>query len=79
MKLKSDNSLHDSLDSTSSIWVGAWWPGFLITCGGGFLCGLVMFCFPRTLQERDENEETTSADSGFINEIIRKISKGKAF
>ena len=74
--LKVDTNFIIDTDSTSSsLRVGAWWPGFLITCIGGFLCGVFMFCFPGSLKNKEEgDQEKTSLSVRELSEhILRKV------
>ena len=52
----------------SSLWVGAWWPGFFITCLGTLLCGLAMFNFPRRIL-KDSEEITEKDEENMINKL----------
>ena len=50
LKIHTSFSFNIDITLSSSLWVGAWWPGFLITCFGGGLCGGLMFYFPQRLK-----------------------------
>lgn len=43
-----------NLDITpeSVVWVGAWWPGFLLAAGLAIVIAFPLFCFPANLNER---------------------------
>jgi len=61
-------SLHTDLVSSpgltpaSSLWVGAWWPGFLLTFAASILSALVLQCFPASINRKRDttlvNKET---------------------
>ena len=39
------------LSPLSPLWVGAWWPGFLVSFLGSALVGLVILCYPRVISQ----------------------------
>ena len=69
------NFIIDTESTSSSLQVGAWWPGFLITCIGGLLCGILMFCFPDSLKNEEEgDQEKTSLSVRELSEhVLRKV------
>lgn len=40
------------LTPASSLWVGAWWPGFLITFVMSIVCGICIFCYPNSINRK---------------------------
>ena len=48
------------LTPASSLWVGAWWPGFLLTFAASILSALVLQCFPASINRK---RDTTLANN----------------
>ena len=44
----------------SSLWVGAWWPGFLLTFAASILSGFVLQCYPASINRK---RDTTLANN----------------
>ena len=51
------------ITSASSLWVGAWWPGFLVTSIGSLLCATSLFFFPTSLKQNSEEEKDQNQNS----------------
>ncbi|XP_064456246.1 solute carrier organic anion transporter family member 4A1-like isoform X2 [Ornithodoros turicata] len=45
------------ITSSSGSWVGAWWPGFLVSAVLGMVLALIMVMFPKHLPGRDELDQ----------------------
>ena len=48
------------LTPASSLWVGAWWPGFLLTFAASILSGFVLQCYPASINRK---RDTTLANN----------------
>jgi len=58
--------LNDSgLTPESSLWVGAWWPGFLLTFVLSIICSFCIFCYPDSINRKKNTciKTTKSKDS----------------
>ena len=56
----------------SPLWVGAWWPGFLITFLGSLACGLIILCYPRNISKYQSNTGDDSSDS-LIHSLVASL------
>ena len=66
--------INDSdITSASSLWVGAWWPGFLVTSIGSLFCASCLFSFPRSLKQNSEVEKDVQPDQSSLDseEILK--------
>ena len=60
---------------SSSLWVGAWWPGFLITSIGSLLCSSYLFSFPISLNPVEEAESKIEPDKdGVLKELYSLLT-----
>ena len=57
---------------SSSLWVGAWWPGFLVTFAGSFVIGLVMICYPSSINRKRNTCTGTTQREGAMD-IVRNL------
>ena len=55
-----------------SLWVGAWWPGFLVTFLGSFVIGLVMICYPSSINRKRNTSIKTEQSEG-ARDIVRNL------
>ena len=62
------------LTSSSSLWVGAWWPGFLLTFTWALVCGLCLLCYPRSINRRRNTCAVTAADKEKSESAVRGLS-----
>jgi len=46
----------------SSLWVGAWWPGFLITGAMAVACAIPLGCFPSNLNKENVNNNANTTE-----------------
>ena len=63
-----------------SLWVGAWWPGFLISCAGAITVGCLILCYPASINRRrntaDRSDQADSSPDILTNLVdILKILK----
>jgi len=68
-----------SLDITpeSVIWVGAWWPGFLLASGFSIVLTLPMFCFPANLNKEISKKDQKNEDillKKFLRQLYRLVT-----
>ena len=80
------NFLTDSgITSASTLWVGAWWPGFLISSTMAVICSLCIGCFPKSINKtkmtsfiiaskNPDNMETENLDSKEKNSIFGNLT-----
>jgi len=63
------------LSPSSSAWVGAWWPGFLLTFAMSTLCAAFIFLFPSSLTPRGlalkTKPESSSQKEKKVAELLR--------
>ena len=52
LSLHTDLVADSGLSPASSLWVGAWWPGFLITFTASLLCGSFILCYPSSINRK---------------------------
>lgn len=61
------------LTSSSPLWVGAWWIGFLVACGMAWTCSAVIGCYPAIIpggSDRYSNEmDKTSKGYGRLKDM----------
>jgi len=66
--------LDDSgLTPESSLWVGAWWPGFLITFSLSLVCGFIIFCYPRSINRKKMKSISEKSDSGLAEALPKYL------
>ena len=58
LSIHTDLLTDTGLSPLSSQWVGAWWPGFLITFLGATLSGLVILCYPPIINNKYNQQES---------------------
>lgn len=59
----------------SSLWVGAWWPGFLITGVMAVACAIPLGCFPSNLNKDNVNNNTSEKEETSIVSELPKYLK----
>lgn len=52
LSIHTDLVYHSGLTPASSLWVGAWWPGFLITFILSIICSFCIFCYPSSINRK---------------------------
>eukprot|EP00092_Neocalanus_flemingeri_P074323 GFUD01091869.1.p1 GENE.GFUD01091869.1~~GFUD01091869.1.p1 ORF type:complete len:690 (-),score=109.23 GFUD01091869.1:36-2105(-) len=60
------------LTPEASIWVGAWWPGFLITFIMSIVCGFCIFCYPSSINRKKNTcikPEKSDESPGFVKAL----------
>merc|ERR1719167_180540 len=66
--------LEDSgLTPESSLWVGAWWPGFLITFSLSVVCGFIIFCYPRSINRKKMKSNSEKTESGLAEALPKYL------
>jgi len=64
LSLHTDLSSSSSITPSSSLWVGAWWPGFLLTFLLSIICALTLQCFPASInRKRDTSLASKEAEA----------------
>jgi len=72
-------SLHTDLVSSpgltpaSSLWVGAWWPGFLLTFAASILSALVLQCFPASINRKRDTTLVNKEKEGKLKPLPAAI------
>jgi len=72
-------SLHTDLVSSpgltpaSSLWVGAWWPGFLLTFIASILSALVLQCFPASINRKRDTTLVNKEKEGKLKPLPAAI------
>ena len=61
------------LTPLSSLWVGAWWPGFLFSFLGAALCGFLIFCYPSRINKHQTLSRTEQTDVDKSQSIIQGL------
>eukprot|EP00092_Neocalanus_flemingeri_P059873 GFUD01071710.1.p1 GENE.GFUD01071710.1~~GFUD01071710.1.p1 ORF type:complete len:633 (+),score=108.15 GFUD01071710.1:143-2041(+) len=64
--LHTDLVQDSSLNPASSLWVGAWWPGFLVA---GFIAIVAAFCLSMYPKSINRKRDTTLAETGGAEEL----------
>ncbi|GIY60220.1 solute carrier organic anion transporter family member 4A1 [Caerostris extrusa] len=60
------------LSPSSTVWVGAWWVGFVFSAVIGFLVAIPMLAFPKTLPS------TAKVKAGKVSEMHQKLEESEA-
>jgi len=63
LSVHTDLTDSSGLTPHSSQWVGAWWPGFLVSCVMAIICSSILFFFPESLVEKDAEELSPTKSS----------------
>ena len=61
------------LTPASSLWVGAWWPGFLLTFAASILCALVLQCFPASINRKRDTTLVNKEKEGKLKPLPAAI------
>ena len=59
--------------SSSLLWVGAWWPGFIITSIGSLFCVIFLYNFPRTLKDEKKSERESKGNVTVLSEMMNEL------
>jgi len=73
LSIHTDMVVESNLTPESSLWVGAWWPGFLITFVLSLLCGLCIFCYPQHLNPKKKTTTKSEALTSSIPDLLSAI------
>ena len=57
------------LTPASSLWVGAWWPGFLLTFAASILSALVLQCFPASINRKRDTSLPNKEKQGKLKPL----------
>ena len=61
------------LTPASSLWVGAWWPGFLLTFAASILSALVLQCFPASINRKRDTTLANKEKEGKLKPLPAAI------
>ena len=61
------------ISSSSSLWVGAWWPGFIITAIGSIFCALCLYGFPKTLKDTKTDEVELGNNNMVLKDMMKEL------
>ena len=64
-------------EPSHSLWVGAWWPGFLATFAGAVTVGCVILCYPRAINRNAKtaaSSNQTEASPDILTNILDIIN-----
>ena len=73
MSFHTDFITDSGLTPLSSLWVGAWWPGFLFSFLGAALCGFLIFCYPRRINKHHTISKTEEDKSQSIVKGLKEV------
>ena len=59
-------------EPSHSLWVGAWWPGFLVTFVGAVTVGFIILCYPPAIK-RNRNTAATSDQTESSPDILTNL------
>jgi len=72
LSIHTDLVYDSGLTPSSSLWVGAWWPGFLITFILSIICSFCIFCYPSSINRKKNTcikQEKTESSPGFVSAL----------
>jgi len=76
LSLHTDLVDDSGLTPSSSLWVGAWWPGFLITFILSIICSFCIFCYPSSINRKRNTcikEEKATSSTSFVSALPSAI------
>ena len=75
LNIYTDNVPNLDITPASSLWVGAWWPGFLICAAMAWVCVLPMLCFPANLKENKQSDQDVTKRKASVISITSMPAK----
>ncbi|XP_023328222.1 solute carrier organic anion transporter family member 4A1 isoform X2 [Eurytemora carolleeae] len=67
LNLHTDLISDSGLTPESSLWVGAWWPGFLVSFILAFICSSLLFCYPPSVSVKGNGPKKS-------NDVLSRLS-----
>ena len=78
LSLHTDLTRHSSLTPASSLWVGAWWPGFFLTGVVAILTGICIHLYPPSINRKRDTAvkvmDSGEREKGFLGSLFSLLS-----
>ena len=73
LSIHTDLITDSSLTTSSSLWVGAWWPGFLVTFTAALLTSFFVLCYPSSINRKKNTCQKQKQKTNVLAKLTQDI------